>query len=87
MDDARWKLGTDGKFLVLGSATELPRIAAPGLGVLNVNYGEGGQASHVGKVAENVPSIPHTVPNAQSQGAATRPEIVCVKVAAHFSVG
>jgi hypothetical protein len=38
------KLGTDGKFPVLGSATELPRIAAPGLGVLNVNYSESGQA-------------------------------------------
>lgn len=55
-----WKLGTDGKFPVLGSA--LPRIAAPGLGVLNVNYSESGQAPQVGKVAENVPSVPHTVP-------------------------
>jgi len=55
------KLGTDGKFPVLGSATELPRIAAPGLGVLNVNYSESGQAPHVGKVAENVPSVPHTL--------------------------
>jgi len=64
-EDGSWgklgKLGTDGKFPVLGSATGLPRIAAPGVGVLNVNYSESGQALHVGKVAENVPSVPHTL--------------------------
>lgn len=37
-------LGTDEKFPVLGSATELPGIAADGPGVLNVNYKQRGQA-------------------------------------------
>ena len=50
--------GTDGKFPVLASANELPRIVTPGRGMRNVNYNQGSKATHVGQSNRKRPVCP-----------------------------